>query len=250
MDKSSKSSSDYKHDTTNMRLVTTPGTTTTTTILSKYRIINPVVRSIKSSFKIGIRFLTNNNNNNSINSNKWVSSRIMTINKSKFQSHIIKFNKNDNLNDLISDLISNNKSIQKSSHPAMLAWRTGSEEEENEYNKSDSSNKRKTTKTSNSNSKSDSTTYVMKNLRNFNQGFHDDGEGGSGQRLTGLIERLKLVNILVVVTRWYGGIPLGSTRFRCISDITIENLKEIGILNLKLSNKNWYINYENFIKNN
>ncbi|OUM55425.1 hypothetical protein BVG19_g4958 [[Candida] boidinii] len=136
----------------------------------------------------------------------------------------------------------------------MLAWRTGSEDANgnvngngNENGNRDGSSKRKTGKDSSKLSGNTPNTYIMKNLSNFNQGFHDDGEGGSGQRLIGLIERLRLVNILVVVTRWYGGIPLGSARFKCISDIAIENLKDIGVLDLKLSNKNWYINYENFI---
>ncbi|GMF05592.1 unnamed protein product [[Candida] boidinii] len=143
----------------------------------------------------------------------------------------------------------------------MLAWRTGSEDGNGNGNgdrpwnitqvaNTNVSNlsKRKTGKDSSKLSgNTTASTYIMKNLSNFNQGFHDDGEGGSGQRLIGLIERLRLVNILVVVTRWYGGVPLGSTRFKCISDIAIENLKDIGVLDLKLSNKNWYINYENFI---
>jgi putative IMPACT (imprinted ancient) family translation regulator len=63
-----------------------------------------------------------------------------------------------------------------------------------------------------------------------NQGMDDCGESGAGMRLMGLLERSGLMNVLVVVTRWYGGTPLGSARFRHISGVAVEALRRGGIL--------------------
>ena len=55
----------------------------------------------------------------------------------------------------------------------------------------------------------------------------DDGEGGAGDRLLQLLGNLRVYNVVVVVTRWYGGIQLGPDRFKhisnCAKDILIEN---------------------------
>ncbi len=42
----------------------------------------------------------------------------------------------------------------------------------------------------------------------------DDGEAGAGMVIVRMLERAGLVGHLVVVTRWYGGKPLGGERFR------------------------------------
>ncbi|AOA61689.1 hypothetical protein PP7435_CHR1-0205 [Komagataella phaffii CBS 7435] len=67
----------------------------------------------------------------------------------------------------------------------------------------------------------------------LNQGSHDDGESGAGNRLLGLLELYKCRNVLVVVSRWYGGIPLGPSRFRCISSAAQESLKIGGFITTK-----------------
>lgn len=45
-------------------------------------------------------------------------------------------------------------------------------------------------------------------------GSADCGEKGAGQALLSLLRTAKLEDVLVVVTRFYGGIPLGNDRFR------------------------------------
>jgi hypothetical protein len=45
----------------------------------------------------------------------------------------------------------------------------------------------------------------------------DDGETGAGSRLAFLLEVTKATDVLVVVTRWFGGILLGDVRFKHIS---------------------------------
>jgi putative IMPACT (imprinted ancient) family translation regulator len=41
----------------------------------------------------------------------------------------------------------------------------------------------------------------------------DDGESGAGAVILKMLERAGLVDHIVVVTRWYGGVPLGGDRF-------------------------------------
>lgn len=48
----------------------------------------------------------------------------------------------------------------------------------------------------------------------------DGGEAGAGERL----ERLLEADVVLVVFRWYGGVPLGSHRWKCISQVAKEAL--------------------------
>ncbi|KTW25792.1 hypothetical protein T552_03405 [Pneumocystis carinii B80] len=45
----------------------------------------------------------------------------------------------------------------------------------------------------------------------------DDGEKGAGSNLSHLLDSMDVRNVLVVVTRWYGGINLGPSRFKLIN---------------------------------
>ena len=42
---------------------------------------------------------------------------------------------------------------------------------------------------------------------------NDDGESGAGAVILKMLERAGLVDHIVVVTRWYGGVQLGGDRF-------------------------------------
>ena len=50
----------------------------------------------------------------------------------------------------------------------------------------------------------------------------DDGEAAAGARLLQLLQRMEVVDVLVVVSRWYGGVKLGNDRFRCINRVARE----------------------------
>lgn len=50
----------------------------------------------------------------------------------------------------------------------------------------------------------------------------DDGEAAAGGRLGHLLSVMKVENVMVVVTRWYGGIKLGGDRFRLINSVARE----------------------------
>lgn len=47
---------------------------------------------------------------------------------------------------------------------------------------------------------------------------NDDGESGAGMVIVRMLEREKIENHIVVVTRWYGGKHLGGDRFRHVQD--------------------------------
>jgi len=53
-------------------------------------------------------------------------------------------------------------------------------------------------------------------LANNDQQRDDDGESGAGDKLLYLLDVLDAKDLVVVVTRWYGGIQLGHARFKII----------------------------------
>lgn len=55
---------------------------------------------------------------------------------------------------------------------------------------------------------------------------YEDGEHGAGSIMSKTMELLDAQNLVVVVTRWYGGILLGGLRFKLIKDQTIDIIKQ------------------------
>ncbi|XP_036178762.1 protein IMPACT isoform X1 [Myotis myotis] len=60
----------------------------------------------------------------------------------------------------------------------------------------------------------------------FLQDYDDDGETAAGGRLLHLMEVLNVRNVLVVVSRWYGGVLLGPDRFKHINNCARSILVE------------------------
>ncbi|CAM6089186.1 unnamed protein product [Calypogeia fissa] len=58
----------------------------------------------------------------------------------------------------------------------------------------------------------------------------DDGENAAGGRLLHLLEVCKCRNVLVVVSRWYGGTLLGPDRFKHINNVARELLNAHGFI--------------------
>lgn len=145
----------------------------------------------------------------------WNESEILVDRKSKFQGRCCAIRSQTEINELLQDLLQSDKRIAKASHPHMYAWRTGSEIPQQSETKGLKLLSKKGKKTNNE-----------KKITNIEQGCSDNGESGAGQRLLTLLEQADLVNVLVVVTRWYGGTPLGSSRFRHISTTAVESLKK------------------------
>ncbi|CAG5116755.1 unnamed protein product [Candidula unifasciata] len=61
------------------------------------------------------------------------------------------------------------------------------------------------------------------------QGCDDDGETHAGSRMLHLLQIMDAKNVLVVVSRWYGGILLGSDRFKHINNCTRQILEANGL---------------------
>jgi len=59
-----------------------------------------------------------------------------------------------------------------------------------------------------------------------------DGESGAGDKLLFLLEQQKVENVIVIVSRWFGGINLGNDRYRNIINIAKELLQDNGYINL------------------
>uniref|UniRef100_A0A3Q2D2R1 Impact RWD domain protein n=1 Tax=Cyprinodon variegatus TaxID=28743 RepID=A0A3Q2D2R1_CYPVA len=62
----------------------------------------------------------------------------------------------------------------------------------------------------------------------FLQDCEDDGETAAGGRLLHLLQILDVRNVMVVVSRWYGGILLGPDRFKHINNCARSVLMEEG----------------------
>lgn len=146
----------------------------------------------------------------------WNESEVLVDRKSKFQARSCAIKNQADIPSLLQVLLQD-KRIARASHPHMYAWRTGEVK----------SRPAKDIKGSKTNKRADS---GVAELSNVQQGSSDGGESGAGQRLLTLLEQANVVNVLVVVTRWYGGTPLGSARFRHISSTAVESLKRGGFL--------------------
>ncbi|CAH0546202.1 unnamed protein product [Brassicogethes aeneus] len=62
------------------------------------------------------------------------------------------------------------------------------------------------------------------------QDCDDDGESHAGGRLMHLLQILNAENVMVVVTRWYGGIQLGPDRFKHINNAARLAMLEAGFI--------------------
>ena len=57
------------------------------------------------------------------------------------------------------------------------------------------------------------------------QDCDDDGEDAAGGRLLHLLQVTGAVNVVVVVSRWYGGVLLGPSRFALINNTARQLLE-------------------------
>lgn len=72
---------------------------------------------------------------------------------------------------------------------------------------------------------------ILNSDNTVNQDNDDDGETAAGSRLQHLLQVLNVKNVLVVVSRWYGGIQLGPDRFKHINNAARNILEERGFIN-------------------
>lgn len=60
------------------------------------------------------------------------------------------------------------------------------------------------------------------------QDCDDDGEDAAGKRLLHLLQILDATNVLIVVSRWFGGVLLGPARFTHINNAARSLLRDCG----------------------
>lgn len=65
------------------------------------------------------------------------------------------------------------------------------------------------------------------------QDCDDDGETAAGGRLLHLIQLMDVWNVVLVVSRWYGGVKLGPDRFRLISQVARDALVKGGFVRME-----------------
>jgi hypothetical protein len=109
-----------------------------------------------------------------------------TTKKSKFIGHISAVNSMEDVRDMLIRLESDNK-ITKATHN-MFAYR------------------------------------FLEN-RIVNERNDDDGEQGASQLILFLMQKHQVLNFMVVVSRWYGGINLGPDRFKIIQNIAKQAME-------------------------
>jgi hypothetical protein len=115
----------------------------------------------------------------------------LTDRKSVFVGHLARVKSAGEVSGVLEELLSDKK-VAKAAHN-IVAWRV-----------------------------TDPVTGVME------QDNDDDGESAAGGRLAHLLHLLGVTNILVVVTRWYGGIHLGADRFKHINNAARSVLEQCG----------------------
>lgn len=71
----------------------------------------------------------------------------------------------------------------------------------------------------------------------YYQSCEDDGEIHAGSRLLHLLQIVEAKNVMVVVTRWYGGVHLGPDRFKHINNCARILLEQEGFIKSKEEKK-------------
>jgi len=123
---------------------------------------------------------------------------------SSFQAHAIVINNMNDFDRHNKNILSNSK-IKKATHNIM-AYRVKVEDKDKDKDKEKDKDSKKGKK-----GKKSSEVQIT-------EGFYDDGEDRAGIRLLGLLQKMKIRNILVIVSRWFGGTLLGNDRFKHIND--------------------------------
>lgn len=127
----------------------------------------------------------------------------ITDRKSVFVGRAIAITSSADAHERLRDLRENDKRVAKATHPHICAWRV-----------------------------SDPATGVI-----VDQEYDDNGEAPGGERILALLEMVGVTNVLLAVTRWYGGTQLGSDRFKHISSAAQGALEKGGFFEKKRGKK-------------
>lgn len=125
---------------------------------------------------------------NQENENHWAVSQSVTLNKSTFVARSIGIKAASDTTKLREALLATNASLRDASHN-IAAWRVNTP-------------------------------------HGLTSGSDDDGETGGGTHILQLLHALNLADVLVVVSRWYGGVMLGPERWRLITRVCNDALAQ------------------------
>jgi putative IMPACT (imprinted ancient) family translation regulator len=126
---------------------------------------------------------------------EWISGEPLLDKKSAFQAHLCKVYSERDVKDSLHQLLTSSSKIQRASHN-MYAWRI-------------------TDTTSREDGR-----IIIKHDND------DNGEDAAGNKLAFLLDMRKDENVLVVVSRWFGGTHLGPKRFAHIVNVSRKLLVE------------------------
>lgn len=121
----------------------------------------------------------------------WTTTEAAMVNKSVFVARACPVSSMTDVTNAVSHLLSSNKKVAGATHN-IKAWR------------------------------------IRDHSAAATQDYDDDGESAAGSRMLHLMQLMDVWNVLVVVTRWYGGVKLGPDRFRVINNVAREALTAGG----------------------
>lgn len=125
----------------------------------------------------------------------WILSDVVTEKKSVFVGRAVPVTSRDQAKAYLDYLLATDKKVASATHN-ISAWRIRERKDDNTE-------------------------------RTF-QDSDDDGETAAGGRLLHLMQLMDVWDVLVVVTRWYGGVLLGPDRFRIINNVGKDALVKAG----------------------
>lgn len=131
----------------------------------------------------------------------WFVSEPLTISKSTFIARVCPVSSMTDVSNAVSHLLSTNKKVATATHN-IKGWRI----------------------------KAESASGLV-------QDHDDDGETAAGGRLLHLMQLMDVTNVLVVVTRWFGGVKLGPDRFRIINNVARDALVQAGFAKVEDKSK-------------
>lgn len=126
----------------------------------------------------------------------WVLSDLVVDTKSTFIAHVAKVTSTEQANLYLQQLLASDKKIRSATHN-ISAWRIHGG-----------------------------------NGASF-QDCDDDGETAAGGRVLHLMQLMDVWDVMVVVTRWYGGVKLGSRRFAVINSVARDGFVKAGLVKEK-----------------
>jgi len=120
---------------------------------------------------------------------QWTVSATMTSKKSTFVARSIEVSSPADARSELQKLLANNADLREASHN-ITAWR------------------------------------VPRDQGGVIEEANDDGESGGGRHILSVMQSSNIVGVLLVVTRWYGGIMLGPDRWRLMTQVSQDALSQ------------------------